>query len=374
MKFDSIRAGIIGFGIGKTYAAALQSIHIHYPDFPAIELVGLATSSSKSAQAGQQRFGFSFATTNYSAVISHPDINLLVLAAPNFLHYDMLKAALPTRKLILSDKPLTHTLNEAIYLHQLSQQLEHDAGMIFEFRHCPAIQLARQLITAGQLGEIYSFRAEYFRSSYTDPHRSLRWKGYAEKGGGVWSDLGSHLIDLIAWLIGLPDKVNAVQRTFIRHRPDEHDPKKFVNVETEDHAIVLAQLPGGATGTFEVARLMIGMTNDLQITIYGSQGSLRWSLADSEYLYLAEKRAHLKTQSWQKIAVPAKYPYSDLPPADFGTYMFRYIIAAFADYIRNATQGLPIDPGVHQGVQVQSVIEAGQRSALQGNWVDVIGI
>ena len=190
MEIDSFRVGLVGFGMGKTYAAALKSVNLFYPNLPPVELYGVATSSIASTEKARQRFGFKLATTDYTQILDHGEINTVVLTVPNALHHSLLIQALPTNKFILTDKPLAANLDQALDIYENARALHRDAGILFEFRFSPAMQTAHQMIADGRLGEIYSFRAEYFRPSYVDPQRPLRWKASAAQGAGALGDLG----------------------------------------------------------------------------------------------------------------------------------------------------------------------------------------
>ena len=131
----------------------------------------------------------------------------------------MLLAALPTSKAIYTDKPLANNLSEANEILALARTLGRDAQLSFTLRYCPAMQHARVLLQEGGLGNL-SFRLAYYRSSYRNPEKSLRWKAdMVKSGGGVLSDLVPHLADLLIWLVGIPESVAAQTRTFIRERP-----------------------------------------------------------------------------------------------------------------------------------------------------------
>lgn len=369
--YDKIKVGLVGFGIGKVYAAALKSVPLYYPDMPPVELVGVATTSSEKAAQAVRRMGFEFGTTDYRQLLSNPEINTLLLAAPNRLHFSMLQAALETDKAILTDKPLTCTLDEAEQLIRQARQSGRNAQIMFELRYCPALQHAHHLIQEGRLGEIYSVRAEYFRSSYSNPAKPLRWKASAAQGGGVLNDLGSHMLDLIQWLIGLPVRVNGQMRTYVPLRPVNHSGKELERVETDDHSLVQLEFPGGSLGSLEVGRLVTGATNDARLAIYGSQASLRWSVMDGNYLYLAERENTTAMSGWQKIPTVQRYADADLPGADFTAGFMRYIIACLADFIRRSATGQGYDPDLLAGANVQAILEAVEHSARQSGWVEV---
>ncbi len=278
---QSVRAGLIGFGIGKFYAAALHNLHLYYPDLPSVELIAVATASAASGEQAMRQFNFKRYTTDYRELLACDDMDFVVIASPNYLHHDMLLQALQTKLAVYIDKPLANNLAEARNLLQTAHETGYDAQMIFELRYCPALQHARRIIDTGRLGRLYAFRSVYFRSSYVDPDKPLRWKGsLALSGAGVLNDYAPHSIDLILWLVGKPDRVSAQLRTFITERPPSVGGTDRVSIETDDHLIAQLTMPDGTLGTIEAGRLITGCVNDLSLEIYGSAGSLRWNLAE----------------------------------------------------------------------------------------------
>ncbi len=280
---DPIRAGLIGYGIGKAYAVALQSVALYYAELPPVQLVAVATASAASGKHAIEEAGFERYTTDYRELLASDDLDIVVIATPHYLHREMLLAALPTSKAIYTDKPLANNLREAHEIVALAHTLGRDAQLSFTLRYCPAMRYARVLLQEGGLGEIYSFRLSYYRSSYRNPGKSLRWKAeMAKSGGGVLSDLVPHLADLLFWLVGIPERIVAQTRTFIRERPAAQDNSENIHVETDDHVLIQAALPGGAIGTIEAGRLIAGAISNVTVEIYGSKGSLRWNLMDPE--------------------------------------------------------------------------------------------
>ncbi|MBA3844426.1 MAG: Gfo/Idh/MocA family oxidoreductase, partial [Actinobacteria bacterium] len=135
----------------------------------------------------------------------------------------------------------------------------------FNYRFVPAIRLARELIEAGELGEIYSFRGQYLQEwgSTTDD----AWRFHqADAGSGALGDLGAHVIDLSRYLVGELTGVSATTRTFM---PDR---------EVDDAFQAVAEFEGGAIGTFEATRFAPGRKNALSWEINGSKGSLAFDL------------------------------------------------------------------------------------------------
>lgn len=362
---EPLRAGLIGYGIGKVYAAALRSVEMYYAELPPVKLVAVATSSDASGQLAIEQAGFERATTNYHELLASTDLDLVVIATPHYLHREMLLTAIPTNMAIFTDKPLANTLDEAREIVAAANARGRDAQISFPLRYCPAIQYARAFLREGRLGEVYAFRLSYYRSSYRNPEKPLRWKAeMAKSGGGVLSDLVPHLADLLLWLVGMPKQLAAQTRTFIQDRPAARDSSERVRVETDDHIIIQAALPGGAIGTIEAGRLIAGAISNVVIEINGSQGSLRWNSMNPNYLYLAEG-----DQGWRQIPTVQNYPGAIIPGADVTVGGMRFYIAACADFLARTLSGQPYDPGLERGLRVQEVIAMAAESARAETWV-----
>jgi predicted dehydrogenase len=369
-RSEVLRAGLVGYGIGKVYAAALRNVEMYYAGLPSVRLVAVATASDASGQLAIEQAGFERYTTDYRELLASEDLDLVVIATPNYLHHEMLLAALATNKAIYADKPLANNLREARDIVERARALGRDAQLSFTLRYCPAVRYARTLLREGRLGHIYSFRLSYYRSSYRNPEKPLRWKAeMAKSGGGVLNDLVPHLADLLIWLVGMPERVVAQTRTFIGERPAAKDSSERIHVETDDHVIIQAMLPGGSIGTIEAGRLIAGAINNVMVEVYGSDGSLRWDSMNPNYLYVADGTKASDDQSWRQIPTVQTYPGALIPGMDVAVGGMRFYIEACADFLAKTQNHQPYDPGLEQGVLVQEVIEMAIESAHSGRWV-----
>lgn len=369
-SMSRLRAGLIGYGVGRMYAAGLRGLRSYYPDLPEIDLVAVATRSEESGLRAERDFGFTRHTTEYRRLLEAEDIDLVVVASPPDLHEPMVMDALRAGKAVLVDKPLAHVLLSAVQIVAEADRLEKDAGLIFEFRYAPAMQMAHDLIHGGELGRIYAFRGVYFRSSYVDAAKPLRWKGVRSiSGGGSLNDTAPHVIDLICWLLGPIHRLTAQARTFITERPGEGG--KLTRVETDDHVLIQAELRGGGVGTIESGRLITGAVNDLTIEVYGELGSLRWNLMQPNYLQVAGAEGLAESSAWRHIPTVQRYPGAVMPPWDAPVGMLRFYVANLADFVRRTIDGGTYDPGLRDGLRVQTLVEAATQAVEGGTWVDV---
>lgn len=369
---ERIRVGLVGYGVGKMYAAALRNVSLYYARMPRIDFVAVATATPKSGLEAVAQYGFERHTLDYRELVTAEDIDMLVIATPNYLHHEMLLSALETNKAIYVDKPLTNNYAQALEVLHFARNKGRDAQLILEFRFCPAVQLAHQIIAEGFLGKITNCRAVYFRSSYVDPEKPLRWKGsFALAGGGVTNDYMPHLVDLLVWLVGMPVRVVSRLNTFVEQRPESKSSREHVKIDTDDHAILLCEFKDGVIGTIEAGRMVVGASNDMVVEIRGTEGSLRWNLMNANYLYYAAPGGSPVQTGWRKIPTIQNYPDAVIPGADVPLGMMRFHIASVADFISRSVNQRPYDPGIEQGVRIQAVIESAQKSAQEYKWVEV---
>ena len=214
--------GMIGYGfMGKMHSYAYASLPFVYDPPPAlVRLVGVCATSEASRSLAMERAGYEFATADYRELLDRPDIRIINVCTPNYLHKDQAIAAIRAGKHVYCDKPLALTAGEAEQMAALARESGLTCQVTFQNRFCPAILRARQLVEEGFLGDVISFRAVYLHSGYTDPKRPISWRMQREKSGsGALGDLGSHAIDLIRYLTGDFVSVRASLRTLVKERP-----------------------------------------------------------------------------------------------------------------------------------------------------------
>jgi predicted dehydrogenase len=136
----------------------------------------------------------------------------------------------------------------------------------FNYRFVPAIRLARELVEAGELGEVRHFRAAYLKDSGVGPTRATWRYDPAAAGSGALGDLATHVVDLARYLVGEIVSVSALVRTLV---PDRR---------VDDCLEAVVELDGGAVGTIEATRLALGRRNAFRWELNGSKGSLAFDL------------------------------------------------------------------------------------------------
>lgn len=367
--------GIIGFGfIGKVHAYAYRNLPFFYDPPPVqTKLIGVATAHPETAAKAAAQGGFEFGTSDWRELISRDDIHVINICSPNNAHREQLLAAIAAGKHIYCDKPLVVDAAEAAEIEAALRDYRGVGQMTFNYRFLPATLRARQLLQEGFVGSVISFRAAYLHSGSVDPARPIAWKQMRSAGGGVLQDLGSHVLDLMEYLIGPVESLLCETRVLYPQRPDAAG--RMVPVEAEDHVLLLARMAGGALGSIEASKIATGTEDELRFEIHGDRGALRFNLMDPNYLEaydLREPEAPLGgRRGWRKIATVHRYEKpAGFPGPKFGIGWLRCHVHCLYSFLQAVAEGRPAEPSLQRGVAIQRLMDAAARSAMQGGWVN----
>lgn len=377
-----IGVGLISVGwMGRLHSRAYLASGQHYPEVPvAASLVVAADPDEQGRRHASDALGYRETVSDYRAVLEHPDVDVVSICSPNFLHHEIALAAIAARKPFWIEKPMGRGVEESRDIAQRA----HSAGLVtsvgFNYRHAPAIAHARELVRGGAIGRVTNVRVALLADYSSDPDGALTWRFSRDRAGsGVLGDLLSHGADLAQYVVGRIASVTSTTETFIRERPlpasgtashfskgDERGPKGAV--ENEDYAAILARFDGGAVGVFESSRVAIGPRAEYVIEVYGTTGSVRW-----DFQRLNELQIATDTSGYRTIMVgPGFGEFSRFQPGA-GTGMgfddLKTIEATL--FLRSVVEGRQLAPSATDAWSAAEIVDAALRSATSGNWVDV---
>jgi predicted dehydrogenase len=248
--------------------------------------------------------------------------------------------------------------------------------LTFNFRFFPAILRARQLVEDGFLGRVFSFRGRYFRSSYINYDKPLSWRLRKEiSGGGALLDLGSHVLDILYYLLGDFDSVQATLETLIKERPVAPGAQEKGAVDVDDIALMQLRMASGTLGLVEISRMGTGVTNDLQFEIYGDQGAMRFRSEDPSWLEVYDVRDPGQplggTRGFRKIETVQRYEGAKSPDWSMVPGFVRSHAECQYQFLRAVAEDIDPAPTLADGLKVQEVMAAAARSSNEGRWVKV---
>jgi predicted dehydrogenase len=364
--------GLIGTGfMGRTHAIALQSVATVFSGVEAPRLVAVADRDAESAARACHDLGFERSTADWKELLRDPAIDVIDICAPNYLHYPMSLAALEAGKHVYCEKPLALSVAQAFELAELARDsgLVHAVGLNYTTN--PMVQAAREILASGEIGEPVSFTGRYFEDYMASTMAPFTWRcdrGLA--GSGALADLGSHLINMLHFLLGRPKRLCGDCRTVIPQRRDLTTGGERA-VENEDIARALLELDSGMPATIEISRVASGYKCGLQFEVFGTRGSIAFDQErmNELRLYEAEQpagRAGFKTL----LAGPAHPDYASFCPAPgHGLGINDLKVIEVRNLLRAVQGGKAFQPGFDEGLRVQAVMEAIERSSAERAWV-----
>ncbi|MGM0673757.1 MAG: Gfo/Idh/MocA family protein [Spirochaetota bacterium] len=376
---DTIRVGMAGYGaIGRVHSLNYRQLPIIYgAQLPTPVLQRVATSRDTTAAAAREEAGFLYSGTDLEQSAAAADVDMVDVTVPNHLHLQVVEAALGAGKAVYCEKPLAASAEQARKIARAASASRSPFGMVFQYRFVPAMLRAKELMDEGRLGRVFTFRGEYLHSGYQNPNRPLTWRTRKEEGGsGALGDLGSHVIDLVRYLLGEFGAVQGQLETFVSERPVAKGATETGVVTVDDVAWFRARMNNGAVGTVEASRVATGTLDTLRLWIHGEKGALHFDLMDPSFLYLFEEQRsggdYGGDRGWQRLETVTHYPGAATPPprAPFGwarahaENQYRFIKAVRA--------GNEPSPGIVDGLRAQLVMDAVERSAeAEGAWTTV---
>lgn len=374
-----IGVGMIGYGgIGRVHVMGYRNIPFHY-GLPAdsVNIVGVATSRPETAEKAAREIGCPVWSADYLDLLARDDVDLVDICAPNNVHEEIVAAAAAAGKHIYLEKPLSMNVAEGRRMVAAVEQAGIKTQMTFNFRFFPAITRARQLVEEGFLGRVFSFRGRYFRASYIDPNKPLSWRLQKEiSGGGALFDLGSHVLDLVYYLLGNFGSVQATLDTLIKERPIAAGSTEKGPVDVDDIALMQLRMAGGVLGQVEISRMGTGVTNDLQIEIYGDKGALRFRSEEPSWLEVYDTHDPETPlggmRGFRKLEVVQRHTGQKSPDWTMPPGFVRTHAECQYQFLRAISENLAPSPTLADGLRVQEIMEAAERSsAAEGRWVSV---
>ncbi len=303
-----IGVGMLGYAfMGKAHSNAYRTIaYMTWPPPLMPRLVAICGRSEPAVAEAARRYGYDGYYTDWRQLVADDRVQLFDNGAPNDLHAAPTIAAAEHGKHVVCEKPLGRDGKESHAIWQSVEKTGVKHMCAFNYRFVPAVRLAREMLEAGELGQIYHFRGRYLQEWITDPAFPKVWRlDRKQAGSGALGDLGAHVIDLARYLVGEIASVSGATRTFIEDRPGGH-------VDVDDAVEAVVDFENGAVGTIEASRFCLGRKNGLTFEINGSRGSLSFDLERLNELqvHLAGSRPGRSAQGFRDVLVSeANHPF-----------------------------------------------------------------
>jgi predicted dehydrogenase len=350
---------MIGSGfIAKAHSNAFGQVNHFFQTPYQLNLKVICSRTQAKLDAVASQWGWQETQTDWREVVNRPDIDAIDIATPNVLHAPIAIAAAQAGKIILCEKPLATTLEEAEQMAQAAAKLP--TLVWFNYRRVPAVALAKHMLDEGRLGQIYHYRGLYLNESGNDPAKVSGWRyRRSESGSGAMGDLLSHSLDAALLLNGPLAGLTAMTHTFAAGR------------DVDDAVALLAHFANGSLGTFEATRFGVGHRNQHFFEIHGSRGMLRFDLEDMNRLVFYDATDAPDMRAPRNLMVTGPdHPYSEnfWKPGHAIGYEHTFI-ATLGDFLQCLSRDETFHPNFADALAVQRLLHAIELSAISGAWV-----
>lgn len=348
MRSTPFRVGLVGYGYaGQTF---------HAPLIAAVPGLRLAAVSSRDPARVKADWPDAEVLPDARALLQRDDLDLLVIASPNDSHFPLARAALAAGRHVVVDKPFTLTLAEARELAALAHARQRLLSVFHNRRWDGDFLTLRALMQQGTLGRIVHLESAFDRYR---PAVRARWRESAGPGGGVWFDLGPHLLDQALQLFGWPRRL-ALDMATLRD-----------GGLSDDWFQARLDYPGRR---IVLRASMLAAAASPRFVVHGTLGSwVKLGLDPQEDALKAGRRPQWPAQpGWGEernvslITRPCgEALHTDHWPLTAGCQADYY--AAVRDALRGDGPN-PVPP--HEAVAVMALLELGQRSACEVRALD----
>lgn len=378
MAKKQLRIGLIGYGfMGRAHSNAYSQVGHFFDSKYELVRQAVCARNEKEVKKFAKTWGYASTETDWKKLIARDDIDLIDIAVPNNLHAEMAIAAAKAGKMIICEKPLALNGAEAEKMVAAVQKAKVPNMVWYNYRRCPAVTLAKQIIDSGKLGKIFHYRANFLQdwtiSADLPQGGAGLWRLDAKAAGsGVTGDLLAHCIDTALWLNGGIKDVNAMTETFIKERVHQETGKKQ-KVTIDDACAFMCHFKNGSLGLFESTRYARGHKALYTFEINGEHMSLKWDLHDLHRLEIFDHSDESQERGWKSVHVSdGDHPYCGnwwVPGLQLGyEHSFTH---AVAEFLQALEKGKPVQPNFKDGLAADYVVDSVLSSAKTRKWTKV---
>ena len=331
------------------------------------ELRAVATRSASGSRQAADELGAGRAEIDVATLLDAEDIDVVHICTPNATHADLALRALEAGKHVICEKPLATNADDAKRLVHLAAERGRVAAVPFVYRYHPMVREARARVARGDVGELLTLDCSYLQDWMLLPTDD-DWRVRSATGGAsrAFADIGSHLCDLIEFVIG--ERIRSLSARTRR----VFDERAGRTVDTEDIVAILVETESGALGTLLISQMAAGRKNALTLELHGSMQSLRFEQERPEELWVGMRQESRILLRDPATAAPDSARLQRVPAGHAMGYQdaFNGFIADVYAAIGGADPtGLPtFEDGYRSAVLTEAVLAS---AATDGRWTEV---
>ena len=353
-----VRIGIIGAGFAQT---------TQIPGFQNCEgarIVAIASARREHAAEVARQFDIPNVETDWQALVTREDIDVVSIVTPVVTHCEMTLAAMNHGKSVLCEKPMAMNADEARRMAERARELGAFAHIDHELRFLPGRIRMRELIRDGAIGKVRHAALQFRSDSRADPNRPWNWWSDVKQGGGALGAIGSHVIDGFRWILGAEvSAVTANLATHIRERTDAGGRTREVTTDDETNLMLRfadSETTEGATGIAAMSLVEAGPPEH-RLEVFGSTGALM--IDDKGEL----RQTQVGEGRWQRVEIAESAPAPGMRDSGWARG-FTIFSKQIVELLRAGGRPVAGAATFQDGYRTQLVLDAARRSHERGCW------
>ena len=311
------------------------------------ELVGICDTDPIALEAAVVATGAK-PFSNLASMLAELTADIVVLTTPSGLHAEQAVEVAGAGRHVMTEKPMATRWEDGLRMVKACENANVHLFVVKQNRLNPTLQLLKQAVDSDRFGRIYMVNINVFWTRPQEYYDSAAWRGTWEFDGGAFMNQASHYIDLLSWLIGPVESLQAYCATLER------------NIEAEDTGVISVKWRAGALGSVNVTMLTYPKNFEGSITIIGEKGTVRVggvAVNDIQQWDFAEK--HQDDDLVKKASYDTNSVYGFGHPLYYDN-----VISVLQGSAQPKTDG-------HEGIKSLEVLIAAYRSAKEGKRIDL---
>jgi myo-inositol 2-dehydrogenase/D-chiro-inositol 1-dehydrogenase len=374
-KKKDLNVGIVGYGfMGRTHSNAyLQAPRFFDVAYRPV-LKAVCARNADRVKGFAENWGYQSVETDWRALVTRKDIDLIDIASPNDTHAEIAIAAAKAGKMVLCEKPLGRTAEEAKAMVDAVEKARVPNMVWYNYRRVPAVVLLKKLLDEDRFGRIFHYRSQFLQDWTISQDLPQGGEGLwrldsTVAGSGVTGDLLAHNIDMALWLNGPITEISAMTETFVKQR--KHNLTGQVEpVKIDDASAFLCRFQNGSLALFEATRYARGHKSLFTLEINGERASAAWDLHDLHRLNYFDHCDEGQLRGWKSVHITdGDHPYMKnwwVPGLQIG-YEHTFIHQV-ADFLVALDGNRTAAPTFRDGLATDYVTDAVLKSAKTKKW------
>ena len=252
-----IRFALVGCGrIAKNHFAALRQ-HAQRAELVGVCDIDPVARDAAAAETGAQAYG------NLTGMLAQADADIVVLTTPSGLHPEETVEIAASGRHVMTEKPMATRWHDGLRMVKACDDAAVRLFVVKQNRRNDTLQLLKRAVSQGRFGRIYMVNINVFWTRPQEYYESAAWRGTWEFDGGAFMNQASHYVDLLDWIVGPIESIQAYTATLAR------------NIEVEDTGVISVKWRSGALGSMNVTMLTYPKNLEGSITILGEKGTAR---------------------------------------------------------------------------------------------------